>query len=49
MLDGEGEKIIPEDTILAAGQSERSQVTLLDPSQNCYFTYAAMPGNGAGS
>jgi hypothetical protein len=48
VFKGESIKIIAVDTVLAAGQSERSQVAFFYPSQHGYFAYTTMPGNGAG-
>jgi hypothetical protein len=34
--------------VLPAGKFKSNQVTFFDPSQDGYFTHAAMAGNGTG-
>jgi len=44
----ESEKIVSMYAVLPAGQLERCQVALFNPSQYRYFTHAAISGDSAG-
>lgn len=41
-------KVIPVDAVLTSREPEGDQVAFFNPSQDCYFAYPAVPGNGAG-